>query len=383
VTVPALDVAVVGGGIIGCAAAAHLAEGGAAVAIFEATAIGAGASGRNLGAVQHPFDPVLADLHESTLATYRELAAGGEGFNLPSEPAGLLLLTPDHDAAERRAHELRALEPQLEATALDSDALLGVEPILARGLSAVRLATGYPIPPEAATAALARRALAAGARIEVGRRAAPHVEGGRCIGVKLDDGSRIAAGTVLVAAGPWTAEVVDPGRSWRPMAPTHGVTVQVALATPARHVLEEGVVHTVNRPVEAPPEAADEWQAPPSLFSLVSVGGVSTVGSTFVPSPPDIDRTAPLLVERGAAFVPTLRDVSVLATRVCARPQSLDGRPFLGPVPGADGLWVCAGHGPWGISTGPGTARLVADAILDSARQPLPAELDVARTFEW
>jgi glycine/D-amino acid oxidase-like deaminating enzyme len=377
------DVAIIGAGIVGCAAAVHLAEGGAAVAIFEATAIGAGASGRNLGAVQHPFDPVLSELHQATVATYRELAAAGDGFSFPSEPAGLLLLTADHDTAERRADELGTLEPQLDATALDPDALVAIEPILAHGFSAVRLATGYRIPPEAATSALARRARAAGAGIEVGRRAAPIVDAGRCTGVKLDDGSRVAAGTVLVAAGPWTADVGIPGGAWRPMAPTHGVTVQVALPTPAQHVLEEGVVHTINRPVEAPPDAADDWQAPPSLFSLVSAGPVTTIGSTFLPSPPDVERTAPLLVERGAAFVPALRDVRVLATRICARPQSLDGRPFLGPVPGVEGLWVCAGHGPWGISTGPGTARLLADAMLRPGRQPIPAELDVARTFAW
>jgi glycine/D-amino acid oxidase-like deaminating enzyme len=37
-----------------------LADRGARVVLVEGTAIGAGASGRNLGAIQHPFDPVLA-----------------------------------------------------------------------------------------------------------------------------------------------------------------------------------------------------------------------------------------------------------------------------------------------------------------------------------
>ena len=60
-------VAVIGGGIIGCAAAAFLAERGASVSLFEQTAIGAGASGRNLGAIQHPFDPSLAPLYRDSL----------------------------------------------------------------------------------------------------------------------------------------------------------------------------------------------------------------------------------------------------------------------------------------------------------------------------
>jgi glycine/D-amino acid oxidase-like deaminating enzyme len=35
-----------------------------------------------------------------------------------------------------------------------------------------------------------------------------------------------------------------------------------------------------------------------------------------------------------------------------------------------DGLHVCTGHGPWGISLGPETARLAARAILDGAAVP-------------
>ena len=77
---PIRDLAVIGGGIIGCSAAAFAAERGATVVLFEATEIGAGASGRNPGAVQHPFDPVLAPLYEATLDHYRALADGGFSF---------------------------------------------------------------------------------------------------------------------------------------------------------------------------------------------------------------------------------------------------------------------------------------------------------------
>ncbi|MGH2805554.1 MAG: FAD-dependent oxidoreductase, partial [Thermoleophilaceae bacterium] len=53
------DVAVVGGGIVGCAAAAFLAEAGARVELFERGALAGAASGRNSGSIQHPFDPLL------------------------------------------------------------------------------------------------------------------------------------------------------------------------------------------------------------------------------------------------------------------------------------------------------------------------------------
>jgi glycine/D-amino acid oxidase-like deaminating enzyme len=40
---------------------------------------------------------------------------------------------------------------------------------------------------------------------------------------------------------------------------------------------------------------------------------------------------------------------------------------------------VAAGHGPWGISTAPASARLVAEAILHPGTA-IPDALDVART---
>ena len=48
-----------------------------------------------------------------------------------------------------------------------------------------------------------------------------------------------------------------------------------------------------------------------------------------------------------------------------------------GEAEGVEGLWVAAGHGPWGISTGPATARLVVDAI--RGRAQVPAALSVRR----
>src|SRR5262245_30163679 len=49
------DVAVVGGGILGVSLAAQLAETGRRVLLLERAELGAGASGRNSGIVQHPL----------------------------------------------------------------------------------------------------------------------------------------------------------------------------------------------------------------------------------------------------------------------------------------------------------------------------------------
>ena len=113
-------------------------------------------------------------------------------------------------------------------------------------------------------------------------------------------------------------------------------------------------------------------------FSLVTAGGRSALGSTFLDDEPDAAELVPRIVERGSAYVPEVGRARDESVRVCARPLSPDGRPLIGRVPWADGLFVAAGHGPWGISTGPGSARLVADLVLGTVTAP-PVALDPAR----
>jgi glycine/D-amino acid oxidase-like deaminating enzyme len=351
------DLLIVGGGIIGCSAAAFAAERGASVLLIEATDIGSGASGRNSGAVQHPFDPVLAPLHQRTLEIYRDLSAD-EHFSFPAEPAGLLLLTDDLVAARDRIAELSDEEPWLAPELLDEGSLRALEPMLAGGFAAIRLATGYPIPPDAATRAMAARAQQAGADLRLGQK----VSALSHRGVRLADGTLLAADGVLVAMGPWTTDLVDPAGGWRPIRPTYGLTLQVSVDTPPASILEEGAVHTVNRPV-----GDEEPDHGLITFSMVSVGGTSTVGSTFLSQAPDPAEMAPRVLSHGVRFVPSLRDATILQSRVCMRPQSVDGHPFIGPLPDRPGLFVAAGHGPWGISTGPATAELAVAAILDGA----------------
>jgi D-hydroxyproline dehydrogenase subunit beta len=113
-------------------------------------------------------------------------------------------------------------------------------------------------------------------------------------------------------------------------------------------------------------------------FSLMPLPGMATVGSTFLLHEPDHQDWVERILSRAADFVPAVNDAPIRGSRACARPQSVDGRPLIGPVPGLRGLYVCAGHGPWGISTGPASARLVVDQILGRA-PAIPLELDIAR----
>jgi glycine/D-amino acid oxidase-like deaminating enzyme len=358
------DVAIIGGGIVGCALATFLAEDGARVRLYERYELAAGASGRNSGLLQHPMDEALADVFAASSAFYAEL---GHGFELPAEAVGILVVSEDPAALEPTRADLAARFPELGGDALDPATLHAAEPALAEGLAAFRLDTGLPVPPAAATQAFAARARGAGAELIEGVAATPLVVGGRAMGVRTAAGTE-PAGAVVVAAGPWTSALVDPTGAWRPIGPLWGVNVELRLAEPPRHSLEEGGIQDLPH--------ADSGLDP--LFSLVTRGGVSALGSTFLPEPPDPTEVAPALVERGERFVPALGGTHVVSVRACARPMSADGRPLLGPLPGVDGLFVAAGHGPWGISLGPGSARLVADAVLQR-RDGIAEELAAAR----
>jgi len=357
------DVAIVGGGIVGCAAAAFLAEAGARVELFERGELAAAASGRNSGAVQHPFDPVLAVLHHETLRHYREL----DGFALPEAPAGLLMLARERAALEPAAAGIAAEQPELQPVLLEPGQLRAVEPAVGRGLWGCRLETGYPVRPAAAAQALAARARRAGALLHERRAAWPWVMDRGVRGV-LAGGQHCAAGAVLVAAGPWTPEVVDPTLAWRPIVPVWGVVVEVRMEEPPRHVVEETGVEEV---------AGTGTSVPDSIFSLVAADGAVAVGSTFLAEEPDPAGWAGVLRRAGERFVPALEGARVEGARACARPQSLDGRPLIGPAGAVEGLTIAAGHGPWGISTGPATARLAADALL--GRAEVPASLAASR----
>ena len=360
---PEPDVAIIGGGIVGCAAAAFLTEAGARVELYERDEVAAAASGRNSGSIQHPFDPVLTELHAETLDHYRGL----DGLDLPEAPAGVLMLSSERDAVAPAVDEIGRDCPELEPTLLDPAELRAAEPRVAGDLWACRLETGYPVRPAATTRAFARRAFSAGARFHEGETAWPWIIGGRVRGV-LASGVRRPAGAVLVSAGPWTPEVIDTTRRWRPIVPVWGVVAEVELDDAPAHVLEEVGVEELTGASEGPPA---------SIFSLIPADGQISVGSTFLPEAPEPSAWAGRLRRAGERFVPGLQRAKLVGVRACARPQSLDGRPLVGELPGIDGLWAAAGHGPWGISTGPASARVVADALV--GRAEIPSALSVAR----
>ena len=375
------DVVVVGGGIVGTSAAAFLAEAGARVTVVEREGLASGASGANSGVVQHPFDSVLAGLYRATLAAYRELSAADPGFRIGTEPAGLMYISTDEAAARAVDRSLADDFPDLSREVLGGAELARLEPAVAGDLWACRVGIGYPVQPAASTYAYAGMAERLGATVRLGHAAELLVRGDAVVGVTVD-GASLHADAVLVAAGPASPAIVAPGGRWVPIRPRWGVIVETLLPGGPSHVLEEAEIGAAIGTEAARTDAGSLLdRGDLAHFSLVPLDGVASVGSTFLAREPDAGAWVEPILRRAARFVPAIADAPIRGTRACARPQSRDGRPLVGPVAGRPGLFVCAGHGPWGISTGPGSARLVVDAIL-GRRPPIPPELDPGRFGE-
>ena len=225
-----------------------------------------------------------------------------EDFPLSDEPDGILLLG---------AVDASALPAAVRPERLDEGR--DVEPCVLPGIPAVRLDTGWVVGPRSATEAWAARARRAGARF-------------------LVDDVAPDANQTLIATGAWTDGVEA---LW-------GVTAKAAGAR-SGHVLEEAGVEGIT---DVPPG---------EIFTLCG----DLLGSSFHPGhEPDADAVARRLAERARAFI---GEVEVSGARACPRPRPTSGRLILERRD--DRTVVCAGHGPWGISIGPATAREAARLI--------------------
>lgn len=347
------DVAVIGAGIVGCSTAYFLAREGVRVTVYDRAGVGAGASGRNNGIVEHPYDAPTAPLFHESVEIMRELL----GDAMPPAPVGALLLADDEPGARELLTHYSQF-PELEAELLDPDLARAAEPVLADGLWGCLLQTAYPISPWDATTAIARRAREAGAEFVLGEP------------VSLAE-LRASADEVVVAAGAWSTEVLRGLVDADAVKPLWGVIVLIELPdAPSRPIIEG----TVTRGLTT---GKITHRAP---FTLLPSPSWLAVGSTLLDgAEPNGEDWSVRLLHQGARFVPSIEQANVQSTLVCARPKSFDNRPILGRVPGQERLWLASGHGGRGMSLGAASGRLMAEAIIAGDGGRIPAELSSAR----
>lgn len=381
------EVVIVGGGIIGAACALELATRGFGVTLFEAHELAHGASGRNLGLVDLPKDPVLDPLARSSIERYLEVSSEPPfPFDFDREPIGTLSVALEDDDVAYVGDEAAAAERSgIAVERLEGDSLRRAEPGLTADAKAAWLfEDGRRVDPGALTVCLAELARRNGARVlhhTPVRRL--RTEGDAVTGVVTDDGV-VGADTVVLAAGPWSAALARPVGVRLRVDGARGWIVQMAPSSPPIRHWIEGAARTMWR-----------MQVEPVPASAFADGDVSfDVGSVIQPSPdgtvvagtsreasltaepfgPDVGR----LVARAAIrLIPALAEAPVVATWSGVRPMSPDEIPLIGWL--RPGLFAATGHGSEGVILGGGTAALVG-AMLAGEPPPFdPSPFDPLR----
>ena len=231
-----------------------------------------------------------------------------------------------HDVLD--AAEVRALEPHLA-------------PIFAQGLL-VRDSASVD-DPAAVTAAYADWVARQGGRV---MRATVHALTRTDSGyrIRTDAGDALAADTVVVAAGPWSGDLMA------------GLGLRVPLAAERGYHRRFALIG--NRRLGRPVHDVDGHYVMACRADTVQVSTGVELANRDAPSTGHQLATAEAAARNAFSFAEPQGE-----TWRGARPSLPDGRPMIGPVAGWPGLWCAFGHGHVGLSAGPVTGRLLAEAM--------------------
>ena len=344
------DAVVVGGGVVGCSIAYHLARRGARVVVVERETLGSQSTGKCAGGVRRQFSTtpnvlvqqlsvrLLADLEKDT-GVDPEFRHIGYLFVLTSkaEVEDFQRFVPMWNAAGvTDARWLEADEVRELAPLVQGDDILGGTFCPSDGIAS----------PHAVTHAYAGAARALGVKFLEG----VAVEGvahaaGRVQGVQTSDGA-IATNTVFNCAGAWAGAIgamagieipVEPyPRNIFVTDPMPGVSrhhpMTIDLATSFYfHPEGDGLLFGMGMPDEKPTFSTDvDW------------GVLDTMSAV-------IDRRAPRLATAGIQTAwAGLYEVTP------------DHQPILGPVDELDGFWCACGFSGHGFQQAPAVGHLLA-----------------------
>jgi sarcosine oxidase subunit beta len=200
-------VVVIGGGVIGCSAAFHLAEAGVEVALVERGELGGGSTSRGAGGIRTQFSDLLnIKLARRSLDAFLDFARR-PGWEIEFKQVGYLFVLSGESDLHSFEHSVALLNHHGGDARIISAGearrlcpLLDGDDILAAAFSP---ADGHATP-EGVVQGYAVAARAHGARIRVGcELRAIEVSGGEVRAVVTSEG-RIATGAVICAAGPWS-----------------------------------------------------------------------------------------------------------------------------------------------------------------------------------
>ena len=352
-----MKVVVVGAGIFGASTAYHLARAGCSVVMVErddqgrATAAGAG--------IVSPWGTAVADP-----ANYALLAGGARYY---AQLVAMLSEDGESDLgyakvgslyAPASVDELDAAEQRARARAVDAPEAGSIErlsandarklfPPLRPDQPAMLISGGARVDGRRVAAAMQRAAVKHGARMINGS-AELVMNGRRAAGVRVD-GELIEADAVVCTAGAWASTFLAPANVKVAVAPQRGQII---------HLRMPGI-ETAHWPILQP---LSSYYLLAFEDSRVVVGASRETGAGF-----DYRLTAAGVAEvlnAALAVAPGLASWTLHEIRIGFRPLADNLRAKIGAAPGIDNLYIGNGLGPSGLSMGPFSGMMLAQAVM-------------------
>lgn len=363
------DVAIIGGGLVGCAAAWQLSRKGASVVLIEAGDINAGASGQNAGSLHFQIErrflengDDLAEQGAQIVALSRHAVSDwatieadlGTDLHVAMNGGLMVAETAEQVAllerkAKRESHE------GLAVRTIDGDEAREIAPYLAPGILAANFSAdeGHA-DPRAVTPALADAARREGASVRTATRVRTIARDTGRFRIE-GDGFALCADQLLVAAGAWGADICALINIHMPLYP-------VALlmnATERTRPMVPHLVQHVGRRLSLKQTHAGNlligggW---PSRLAQTQDGGFDlSAKAQMIPE----SLTGNLLAARDV--VPGVTRLNLIRSWTGVTAITSDQLPIVGPVPRMPGLWVAAGGSAFTL--GLTFARMLADAM--------------------
>ncbi|VAV92612.1 Sarcosine dehydrogenase [hydrothermal vent metagenome] len=378
------QVLIVGGGIVGCSVAYHLARRGVTdVTMLEQGALTGGTTWHAAGLVsQLKSSHSLTRLATYSARLYEELedeTGQATGYRTP----GSISVAAD---AERWEEILRgasmAKASGVETEIIDMDQLREMWPLINTDdlVGALYIPRDGVTSPVDTTLALARGARNRGVRIIEGVSVLDvRSENGRVVGVETERGY-VEAETVVLASGMWT----------RQLAAKMGVNVPLQACEHFYIVTEQidGVergMPTVRDPggytyfkEETGKIMAGFFEPRAKIWNLDGVPREFSFGTL----PEDWEHIGPIF-ERAIHRVPVLGEAGIQLFFNGPEAFTPDGVYYLGEAPEVDGCFVAAGFNSVGLQSAGGVGWVIADWIVDGHPPMDLASVDIRRVFPF
>ncbi|MEI4802916.1 NAD(P)/FAD-dependent oxidoreductase [Bacillus sp. NPDC077411] len=366
---------VVGAGILGASTAYHLAKAGVRVTLVDRQDLGQAtdaAAGIVCPWLSQRRNQAWYQMAKGGARYYasliEQLEADGEIDTGYKRVGAISLHTEEKklDQMEERAYKRREDAPEIgEITRLSPAETKKLFPPLSEEYSAVHISGAARVNGRALRQALVNAAKKHGAVYRNGNASLVH-EDNRVIGVEVD-GETLTADQVIVTAGAWANELLQP------LGVNFLVTFQKAQIVHL-HVQD---VDTNNWPVVMPPN---------DQYILAFEDGRVVVGATHENDTGfDYRVTAGGLHEvfdKALSVAPGLSNSTMMETRVGYRPFTPGFLPVIGALPNYEGILVANGLGASGLTAGPYLGSELAKLALGEQTELDLSYYDVAGAIE-